>query len=86
MIDPATGWIEICTVPSLQADLVANQVELSWLTRYLLPNQVIVYRGNEFLAEFREIIIKEYFEYNHNSKSNNKNNPPHNNRPKRLLL
>ena len=32
MIDLATGWIEIRTVPSAQADLVANQVELARLT------------------------------------------------------
>ena len=60
MINPATGWIEIRTVPSARADLVANQVELAWLTRYPLPNKVIVDRGNEFLAEFREMIINDY--------------------------
>ena len=60
MIDPATGWIEIRTVPSPRADLVANQVELAWLTRYPLPNKVIVDRGNEFLAEFREMITNDY--------------------------
>ena len=37
MIDPATGWIEVHTVPSAHTDLVANQVELAWLTRYQLP-------------------------------------------------
>ena len=36
MIDPATGWIEICSVPEVRADLVANQVELAWLTSCLL--------------------------------------------------
>ena len=36
MINPATGWIEIRSVPEARADLVANQVELVWLTRYLL--------------------------------------------------
>ena len=60
MIDPAIGWVEIRTVPSARADLVANQVELAWLTRYPLPNKVIVDRGNEFLAEFREMIINDY--------------------------
>ena len=30
MIDPATGWIEIPTVPLARADLVANRVELAW--------------------------------------------------------
>ena len=32
MIDPATGWIEINSVLEARADLVANQVELAWLT------------------------------------------------------
>ena len=60
MIDPATGWIEIRTVPSAWADLVANQVELAWLTSYPLLNKVLVDRGNEFLAKFREMIISDY--------------------------
>ena len=60
IIDPATGWIEICAVPSSRSVLVDNQVELAWLTRYPLPNKQIVDRGNEFLAEFREMIINEY--------------------------
>ena len=56
MIDPAIGWIEICKVPSARADLVYDIVELTWLTRYPLPNQVIVARGNELLAEFKTMI------------------------------
>ena len=60
MIDPTTGWMEIRTVPSDRADLVANQVELAWLTRFPLPNKVIVDGGNEFLAKFREMIINDY--------------------------
>ena len=60
MINPATGWIEIRTVPSARVDLVANQVELAWLTRYPIPNKVIMDRGNEFLAEFREMVINDY--------------------------
>ena len=46
MIDPATGWMEICTVPSARADLVSNIVELAWLTRYPLPSKVILDYGN----------------------------------------
>ena len=34
MIDSATVWIEIRSVPEARADLVVNQVELAWLTRY----------------------------------------------------
>ena len=42
MIDPATCWIEIYDVPSAQANLVAHQVELVWLTHFPLSNKVIV--------------------------------------------
>ena len=30
----ATGWIEACSVLEARADLVAYQVELSWLSIY----------------------------------------------------
>ena len=36
MIDPATGCIEICSVPEDRTDLVANQVELA-LLNLILP-------------------------------------------------
>ena len=52
MIDLATGWIDICTIPSAQADLVANQEELAWLTHYPLPSKIIVDKKNEFKAKF----------------------------------
>ena len=60
MIDPATGWVEIRAVPSARADLVANQVELAWLTRYPLPTKVILDRGKEFMADFKSMIEKDY--------------------------
>ena len=60
MIDPATGWVEIRALPGARADYVSNQVELAWLTRYPLPNKIIVDRGNEFLAEFRTLIDEDY--------------------------
>ena len=56
IIDPVSGWIEICTVPSEYADLVSNVVELSWLSRYPLPSKVIVESGKELLAEFKTMI------------------------------
>ena len=59
-IDPATEWIEICAAPPARADLVSNQVELAWLTRYQLPSKVIVDFGNEFLAESETIIQTGY--------------------------
>ena len=60
MIDPATGWIEIRAFLAVWADLVVNLLELAWLTRYPLPSKVIVDRGNEFLAEFRNMITDDY--------------------------
>ena len=60
MIDPATCWIEIRTVQSARADLVANQVELAWSTRHPLPSKLILDKGNEFLPKFREMTINDY--------------------------
>ena len=53
MIDPATGWIEMLSVPEARVDLVANQVDQAQLTRYPLHNKIIVDRGKEFLEEFK---------------------------------
>ena len=60
MIDPATGWMEIRTVPSALVDLISNIVEVIWLTRYQRPQKVMVDRGNEFLAEFKTLIQADY--------------------------
>ena len=60
MIDPTTGWIEIRSVPEARADLVANQVELACLTRYLLPIKIIVDRVREFLEELKILIAYEW--------------------------
>ena len=60
MIDLVIVWIEIRTVTSARANLIANQVELAWLTHYPLPKKVIMDRGNEVLAEFREMRINDY--------------------------
>ena len=60
MIDPATGWVEIRAVPSARADLVAQQVELGWLTWYPLPETIILDRGNEFLTEFKTMVEQDY--------------------------
>ena len=60
MSDLATGWIEILIILSAQTDRVANPIDLDWLTCYPLPSKVIVDRRNEFLAEFREMIMNDY--------------------------
>ena len=60
MIDQATCWIVICSEPEARADLVANQVELAWLTRYPLPNKITVDRGKELLAKFKIMMANDY--------------------------
>ena len=60
MIDPATGWFEIKEIHTKRADYIANLVEQVWLTRYPWPTKVITDRGNEFLAEFAQLIKDEY--------------------------
>ena len=43
-----------------KADLVANQVELAWLTIYSLPNKFAMDRGKEFLAEVKTTVGNDY--------------------------
>ena len=60
MIDPATGWIKIRPVPDATADLVANQIGLVWITRYPLPNNIMVDRSKEFLVELQIMMAIGY--------------------------
>ena len=60
MIDPATSWIEIRSVPEARVDLVANQVELAWLTTYPLPNKIIIDRGKDILADIKTMMANDY--------------------------
>ena len=60
MIDPATGWIEIAKIPDKQADTVADVIKSTWFNCYLRPTQVVMDRGSEFMAEFSEMVIRDY--------------------------
>jgi hypothetical protein len=60
MIDPATGWFEIVPIENKTAAEVANQIELTWMTRYPWPTQVILDRGKEFMGEFMELMQTQY--------------------------
>ena len=59
MIDPATGWFEIKDIKTKRADVIANVVEKTWLTRYPWPTQVVYDRGTEFMSEFSSM-LEEY--------------------------
>ena len=60
MIDPATDWIEIRSVPEARADLIAYQVELAWRTTYPLPNNITVDSCKELLAEFKTMMANDF--------------------------
>jgi hypothetical protein len=60
MIDPATGWFEIVEVPHKRADIIANLFEKTWLTRYPWPQEVVLDRGSEFMAEVIQLLRDEY--------------------------
>ena len=58
-MESATSWIEIQSVLEARADIVANQAELAWLTRYPLPNKITVDRGKEFLVELKRMMVND---------------------------
>ena len=60
MIDPATGWFEMCQLPNKEPSTVANLVEQHWLTRYPRPSVVSFDKGTEFMAEFAEMVANDY--------------------------
>ena len=60
MIDPVTNWLEIAQIKTKRADVIANKVEQTWFNRYPWPTKVVLDRGTEFMAEFTEMIKKDY--------------------------
>ena len=60
MIDPATGWFEIVEIPNKRADYISNLLEMTWLTRYPWPGEVICDRGSEFMAETQDMLQEDY--------------------------
>jgi len=61
MIDPATGWFEICQYDDKRSITVANIAEQEWLSRYPWPTQITFDRGSEFIGhEFQDMIKNDY--------------------------
>ena len=60
MIDPATGWFEIVPIRNKTAIEIANKAEMTWMTRYPWPSQIIFDRGTEFMGEFAKMCRKDY--------------------------
>ena len=51
MIDPATSWFKIAQISDRSSMEAANELELTWLTRYPLPTEVVCDKGREFMGE-----------------------------------
>jgi len=60
MIDPATGWFEICQINDKKAITVANITEQEWFCRYPWPTIVTYDRGGEFIGEDFQAMIKQF--------------------------
>eukprot|EP00957_Ditylum_brightwellii_P069797 5300237-Ditylum_brightwellii.AAC.1 len=60
MINPATGWFEMAEITTKHADIIANVIEQMWFNRYPWPVEVVLDRGTEFMAEFTEMIQRDY--------------------------
>jgi len=60
MIDPATGWFDMTAIKTKSADVIANKIEQTWLTKYPWPSQIILDRGTEFMKEVIPMLEKDY--------------------------
>ena len=60
MIDPATGWFEIVEIPDKKSETVANAFEITWLSRYPWPTEVVMDRGREFMGEVKAMLRDDY--------------------------
>ena len=60
MINPATGWFEMAEIKTKRADVIANIIEQTWFDQYPWPTEVVLDRGTEFMAEFTEMIQRDY--------------------------
>ena len=60
MIHPATGWFHVTSIKTKSADVIANKLEQTWLSKYHWPTKIILDRGTEFTKEVIEMIEKGY--------------------------
>ena len=61
MIDPVTGWFEMCSFDDKQPETILNILEYQWLARYPRPNKIIADRGGEFIGHvFRQTLHDDY--------------------------
>jgi len=54
MVDPATGFFETVEIGQKTADVIANWLEIHWLTRYPWPTEITIDKGREFAGELSQ--------------------------------
>jgi len=57
--DPATWFFETVEIGEQTADIIANWLELHWLTRHLWPAEITVDKGKEFAREVSKTLKNE---------------------------
>ena len=60
MIDPATCWFEIAAIDNKSSIEIANELEITWLTRYPWPTEIVCDRGTEFMSEVQRMLREDY--------------------------
>jgi hypothetical protein len=76
VIDPATGWFEIVQSETKTADVVANRMEVAWLSRCPWPMRITYNHGSEFIGSEFQRLIKEAHDIE--AKPSSKRNPQSN--------
>ena len=62
MIDPITDWFEVTQYNNKKVMSIANLVETTWLVQYPFPEEIMYYRGGEFLIhEFKNGLIEQEY-------------------------
>ena len=61
MIDPTTGWFNMTAIKTKSADVIANKIEQTWLSKYPCPSKIILDQGTEFMKEVIWMIEQDYY-------------------------
>jgi len=60
MIDPATGFFEIVEIGEKTANIIANWLEIHWLTQYPWHTEITMDKGREFAKEVSKTLTNKY--------------------------
>ena len=59
MMDPLTWWFEIAQYHDKRAIYIVNLVENVWLSRYVIPIEIIYDQGSDCISpDFRKSLIE----------------------------